>query len=423
MTRLSGHKSGRAYLDWNASAPLRAEARKAMLRAMDEAGNPSSVHAEGRKAKAIVERARAQVAELVDCDTSEVVFTSGATESAAMAIGSKPWRRILTSQVEHDAVSAAIARTGAEIYHLGTDATGAIALDDVGEHVQAVNELEEDQWLLPTTSGPLYGKEPSLLQDKSDLICLQAANGETGVYHQLDQHLDHAGHSVTSICDLTQVAGRSVRAPDTRGGRRDPLGEHTRERVYNYGILSSHKMGGPKGVGALIARDGSDIAPMISGGGQEHGRRSGTENVTAIAGFGAAAEAAKNAQEAGVWEEVAGLRNNLEVALEDAAPDLLIFGKDAPRLPNTSCFAMPGWKGETQVMQMDLAGFAISAGSACSSGKVNRASAVLTAMGCDEVTASSAIRVSFGPATKKAELESFASAWISAYRRWKAKAA
>lgn len=422
MTGADRH-TARAYLDWNAAAPLRAEARDAMLRAMDEAGNPSSVHAEGRKAKAIVERARAQVAALADCDTSEVIFTSGATESAAMAIASKPWRRILTSRVEHDAVSAAIARTGAQVFHLGTDPSGAIALDDVGEHVQTVEETEEDQWLLPTTSGPLYGKEPSLLQDTSDLICLQAANGETGVYHQLDQHLDHAGHSVTSICDLTQVAGRSVRAPDAREARRDPLGEHARERVYTYGILSAHKMGGPKGVGALIARDGSDIAPMITGGGQELGRRSGTENVTAIAGFGAAAEAAKKAQDAGVWDEVADLRNFLEATLEDAAPDLTIFGKTAPRLPNTSCFAMPGWKGETQVMQMDLAGFAISAGSACSSGKVNRASQVLLAMGCDEMTASSAIRVSIGPTTTKAELDSFASAWISAYRRWKAKAA
>lgn len=422
MTGAAGHK-GRAYLDWNASAPLRPEAREAMLRAMEAVGNPSSVHAEGRKAKAIIERARAQVAALVDCDTSEVIFTSGATESAAMAVASQRWGRILTSQVEHDAVSAAIARTDADIFHLGTEASGAIALDDVGEHVQAVEELDEDQWLLPTTSGPLYGKEPSLLRDQSDLICLQAASGETGVYHQLDRHLDHAGHSVTSICDLTQIAGRSVKAPDDRGARRDPLGEHTRERVYTYGILSAHKMGGPKGVGALIARDGSGIAPMIAGGGQELGRRSGTENVTAIAGFGAAAEAAKTAQESGAWDEVADLRNILESTLEDAAPDLRIFGKDAPRLPNTSCFAMPGWKGETQVMQMDLAGFAVSAGSACSSGKVNRASKVLLAMGCDEVMASSAIRVSIGPTTTQAELDGFASAWISAYRRWKAKAA
>ena len=204
--------TGRAYLDWNASAPLRPEARVAMLRAMEEAGNPSSVHAEGRKAKAIVERARAQVAALCAVEPSEVIFTSGATESAAMAIASRRWRRILTSRVEHDAVSAAIGRTGAEIYHLGTTPGGAIALDDVGEHVQAVEELEEDQWLLPTTSGPLYGKEPSLLETKDDLICLQAANGETGVYHQLEKHLDHGGYAVTSICDLTQIAGRPARA-------------------------------------------------------------------------------------------------------------------------------------------------------------------------------------------------------------------
>ena len=422
MTAAAGH-TGRAYLDWNASAPLRPEARDAMLRALDEAGNPSSVHAEGRKAKAIVERARAQVAALACVEPSEIIFTSGATESAAMAIGGRAWRRILTSQVEHDAVSAAIGRTGAEVFHLGATEDGAIALDDVGEHVQAVEELEEDQWLLPTTSGPLYGKEPSLLETKDDLICLQAANGETGVYHQLDKHLDHGGYAVTSICDLTQIAGRPVRAPDAREARRDPLGEHAREHVYTYGVLSAHKMGGPKGVGALIARGGVDIAPLIAGGGQELGRRSGTENVAAIAGFGAAAEAAQTALDAGVWDEVAELRNILETTLEDAAPDLLIIGKDAPRLPNTSCFAVPGWKGETQVMQMDLAGFAISAGSACSSGKVNRASRVLLAMGWDDAAASSAIRVSIGPTTTKAEIDGFAAAWISAYRRWKAKAA
>ena len=422
MTGAAGHM-GRAYLDWNASAPLCADARDAMLRAMEEAGNPSSVHAEGRKAKAIVERARAQVAALADVEPSEVIFTSGATESAAMAVASRPWQRILTSQVEHDAVSAAISRTGAEVYHLGTTASGAIALDDVGEHVQAVEELDEDPWLLPTTSGPLYGKEPSLLETKEDLICLQAANGETGVYHQLDKHLDHGGYAVTSICDLTQIAGRPIRSRDDREARRDPLGEHAREHVYTYGVLSAHKMGGPKGVGALIARGGAEIAPMIAGGGQELGRRSGTENVAAIAGFGAAAEAAKRQLENGVWDEVAARRNKLEAALEDAAPDLLIMGRDAPRLPNTTCFAIAGWKGETQVMQMDLAGFAVSAGSACSSGKVNRASKVLLAAGYDEITASSAIRVSIGPTTTGAELDSFASAWISAYRRWKAKAA
>ncbi len=164
-------------------------------------------------------------------------------------------------------------------------------------------------------------------------------------------------------------------------------------------------------------------ARQMRGGGQEMGRRAGTENVIGIAGFGAAAEAAARDLADGIWDRVAEFRNILEKALEAGARSTIFVGKEADRLPNTSCFATPGWKGETQVMQMDLAGFAISAGSACSSGKVNRASKVLLAMGCDEMTASSAIRVSIGPTTTKAELDSFASAWISAYRRWKAKAA
>ena len=165
------------------------------------------------------------------------------------------------------------------------------------------------------------------------------------------------------------------------------------------------------------------IRPLQTGGGQEQGRRAGTENVIGIAGFGAAAEAAKRDLEAGVWEGVEAIRNRLEDRLASAAPDLIVFGKEAPRLPNTSCFAIPGWKGETQVMQMDLAGFAVSAGSACSSAKVEKASRVLRAMGFDEITASSAIRVSIGPTTTEAEVMGFADAWEAAYRRWRNKAA
>ena len=334
------------------------------------------------------------------------------------------WRRILTSGYEHDAGAAAIAKSGAEVFHLTANVDGALNLDDVGEHVQVVDGLDDDQWLLPTSSGPLYGKEPSLLSDKNDLVCLQAASGETGVYHQLDRHMDYASMGVTVICDLTQAAGRPVKAATGGdGGLRDPLGEHYREHVYTCGILSAHKIGGPKGVGAMILRGEHGLDPMVIGGGQEHGRRSGTENVAAIAGFGAAAEAAKRDLANGTWDAVAELRNILETTLEDAAPDLLIIGKGAPRLPNTSYFALPGWRGETQVMQMDLAGFAISAGSACSSGKVNKASRILLAMGCDDITASSAVRVSIGPTTQPAELTAFADAWIAAYRRWKAKAA
>lgn len=416
----------RVYLDWNASAPLRPEAKDAMCAAMEESGNPSSVHAEGRKAKAIVERARAQVADLMGCSPGEVIFTSGSTESVASVIGAKPWRRVLTSGVEHDAVEASILAAERETYRLGTAKSGAIALDDAGEHPQEIDGVEDEEWLLPCSSGPLYGREASFLKDTGDLLCLQAANGETGVYHQLDRFIDGAGRSVTMLCDLTQIAGRSIKAPTNAGGAmslRDPLGDHYREGVYSHGAVSAHKLGGPKGIGAIVSRGTADLGPFVSGGGQESGRRAGTENVIGVAGFGAAAEAAKRELEAGVWDQVANLRNILEYSLEAAAPDLTIIGKDAPRLPNTSCFAMPGWKGETQVMQMDLAGFAVSAGSACSSGKVNKASRVLLAMGFDEVTASSAIRVSIGPITTEAEVMAFADAWIAAYKRWKAKAA
>ncbi len=168
---------------------------------------------------------------------------------------------------------------------------------------------------------------------------------------------------------------------------------------------------------------GIEMRPLMPGGGQELRRRSGTENVVGIAGFGAAAEAARRDLEDGVWERVAMLRDGLEARLESAAPDLIIAGRDGPRLPNTSCFALPGWAGETQVMQMDLAGFAVSAGSACSSGKVERASRVLLALGLDERTASSALRVSLGPTTTGAEVAAFADAWIDCCRRRNSRAA
>ena len=187
-------------------------------------------------------------------------------------------------------------------------------------------------------------------------------------------------------------------------------------------ILSAHKIGGPKGIGALVVADEVDITAQIKGGGQEQGRRSGTENVIGIAGFGAAAEAAQNDLDNGVWDSVRDLRDKLEARLADAAPDAIFIGQAAKRLPNTSCIAVPGWKGETQVMQMGLAGYAISAGSACSSGKVKR-SRVLTAMGFDDITASSAIRVSFGPTTTEQEVMGFADAWLAQYKKFKARAA
>ena len=181
-------------------------------------------------------------------------------------------------------------------------------------------------------------------------------------------------------------------------------------------IVSAHKIGGPRGVGALVLRRGLDVVARIRGGGQEMGRRSGTENVAGIAGFGAAAETSARDLASGAWERVAELRDALESHLEADAPETISVGKGPRRLPNTLCLARPGWKGETQVMAMDLAGFAVSAGSACSSGKA-RASRVLTAMGLAPDVAGSAIRISLGPATTEAEVRAFAEAWLTRHER------
>jgi cysteine desulfurase len=338
----------RAYLDHNATTPLRPEARAAMAAAMDLCGNPSSVHAEGRAARALVERARAQVAAALGAEGAEVVFVSGATEAAALALAG---RGLAAAAVEHEAVLAHV-RPG-----LAADGDGRVRIAD------------------PAGS------------------TLQLANSETGVIQDLPAGL--------AVSDLTQGFGKLPFAFNWLG--------------IGIGFVSAHKLGGPKGVGALVMRRGTDLPVMLPGGGQEGGRRAGTENLIGIAGFGAAAAAAARDLAAGVWDRVAGLRDRLEARLCETLPDLVIAGRGAARLPNTSCLVMPGWKGETQVMVMDLAGFAVSAGSACSSGKL-RPSRVLAAMGFDEEAARSALRVSIGPATTAAELDRFATAWTAAVR-------
>lgn len=347
--------SGRLYLDWNATAPLRAEARDAMIAAMDVVGNPSSVHGEGRAAKALVERARAQVAAAFGADGADVVFTSGATEAAALACAG---RGLKGAPVEHDAVRAWVQED------LAVSVDGAVSVTEPGQSV------------------------------------LQWANSETGVVQSLPDGL--------AVTDATQVLGKLPVAFNWSGAQ--------------MALLSAHKLGGPKGVGALVMKRGTDLPPQMKGGGQEMGRRAGTENVIGIAGFGAAAEAAARDLATGVWDQVAEFRNILEKALEAGATSTIFVGNNAKRLPNTICFATPGWKGETQVMQMDLAGFAISAGSACSSGKV-RPSGVLTAMGYDEVVAASAVRVSLGPETTEDDVMRFAEAWLRQEKKFRARAA
>lgn len=339
----------RVYLDHNATAPLRAEARAAMGAAMDVVGNPSSVHAEGRAAKAMMERARGQLADALGAHGADIVFVSGATEAAALALAG---RGLFGSGIEHDAVRSWIA---------------------------------ED--LLVAPSGGVSVTDPA----KSTL---QLANSETGIVQHLPQRL--------AVSDWTQGFGKLPVAFDWSG--------------VGMAFVSAHKIGGPKGVGALILRRGLDLVAGMRGGGQEMGWRAGTENLIGIAGFGAAAKAAAQDLANGVWDRVAELRNILEITLEDRAPSTILVGKGVDRLPNTSFFVTPGWRGETQVMQMDLAGFAVSAGSACSSGKV-RASGVLRAMGFDEGAAASGLRVSLGPQTTKAEVMGFADVWDAARKR------
>jgi cysteine desulfurase len=250
------------------------------------------------------------------------------------------------------------------------------------------------------------------------LVAATAACGETGIAGAADAHFETVGARVRTFAPAATVARLS---DTTQSIGRLGLG-FSRARL-DYAVASAHKLGGPKGVGALFLREAEEIRPLLPGGGQEGSRRSGTENVVGIAGFGAAAEAALRDLEGGVWRRVAALRDELEGRLESAAPDLIIMGRESPRLPNTSCFALPGWLGETQVMQMDLAGFAVSAGSACSSGKVERTSRVLRGLGLDERTAESAIRVSLGPTTTAAEVRAFADAWIECFRRRNSRAA
>jgi len=345
----------RVYLDHNATALLRPEARAAMVAAMDVCGNPSSVHGEGRAAKALIERARAQVATAFGADGADVVFTSGSTEGASLACSG---RNLQGSLVEHDALRAWI------------NEDLAVSSDGLVSVIDAKN------------------------------TALQLANSETGILQDLPQGL--------AVTDATQAFGKLPIAFNWMGA--------------TMALISAHKLGGPKGVGAVVLKRGTELAAQIKGGGQEMGRRSGTENVIGIAGFGAAAEAASRDLAEDVWERVESLRDLLEQALAAGADDTIFIGKSVPRLPNTSCFATPGWKGETQVMQMDLAGFAISAGSACSSGKV-KASAVLTAMGYDEITAQSSIRVSLGPETRESDVLRFADTWLAKQKIYRARVA
>jgi cysteine desulfurase len=369
----------RAYLDWNATAPLRPEAREAMCEALDVAGNPSSVHAEGRAARRLVEAARERVAALVGAEPRNVVFTSGGTEANVLALspaagaGNEPCGRLMVSAIEHPSVLAGGRFSAAAVERLPVTGRGEIDLSALATRLKAA--------------------------EGRVLVSLMLANNETGIVQPVSEaaHLVHQAGGMLHV-DAVQAAGRI--ACDINALSADLL------------TVSGHKIGAPKGVGALIRRDAAlSIAdPLIKGGGQERGARAGTENVAAIAGFGAAAAAAL-AGLAADRARMIGLRDRLEAGLRAASPEVVIFGAEAERLPNTTLVARPGMKAETAVIAFDLNGVAVSSGAACSSGKV-QPSHVLAAMGVPPRLAGGAIRVSLGPTTTESEIDRMIEAWI-----------
>jgi cysteine desulfurase len=368
----------RIYLDWNATAPLRPQARAAILAALDGVGNPSSVHAEGRAARRLIEEARERVATLVGADPRNVVFTSGGTEAnmqalaPATAVG-KTRDRLLVSAIEHPSVLAGGRFPAAAVERLPVTGDGRIDLAAL-EH-----RLVE-----------LKGRV---------LVSLMLANNETGVVQPVSQaaRLTHEAGGVLHV-DAVQAVGRI------------PCDINTLDADLL--TLSGHKIGAPKGVGALIRRDaaGPFPDPLIKGGGQERGLRAGTENVAGIAGFGAAAAAALEGLAADS-ARMAALRDRLESGLKAACPEVVIFGAAAERLPNTTLFAVAGMKAETAIIAFDLEGVAVSSGAACSSGKV-QPSHVLAAMGVPPQLARAAVRVSLGPTTTESDIDRLIQAWI-----------
>lgn len=376
----------RLFLDHNATSPLRPEARDAMIAALD-IGNPSSVHDEGRKAKALLERARADIAAACDAPGEGVIFTSGGTEAINAALKGMARRendavtRLFVSEIEHDAVIGA-----------------ARAVEHGGVTIEWIPTLPDGRADAAWMNNRLATYD--MATDGIFMVCLMLANNETGVLQDLAairQSIFARGGYL--FVDATQALGKlPVRFNDLQA---------------DLMAVSAHKIGGPKGAGALLTKPAIPLEPLIHGGGQELRRRAGTESLITIAGFGAACRAIDL-----TWNDrAAAIRDWVEAGLKAMdIPGLVIWGDTAHRLPNTLSFSAPGFRAETQIMALDLAGIAVSAGSACSSGKVT-ASHVLTAMGASEVEAQSAIRVSLGPDTPDSAADDFLKEWRSAYAR------
>ena len=368
--------SDRVYLDWNATSPLRPEARQAMAAAWDLPGNPSSVHAEGRKARRLVEDARAAVGGAVGALPRNVVFTSGGTEANALALtpglrrgSGQPVRRLVVSAIEHASVLAGGRFPTDAISTVGVSGSGLVHLDRLRENL---------------ASGP-----PAL-------VSVMLANNETG-----------AVQPIAAVAEIVHAAGSLLHVDSIQalGKIQFDINEMDSDLV----TVSAHKIGGPKGVGAVAWAEGIEgLEPLLRGGGQERGHRAGTENVAGIAGFGGAVKAAMAALKKDA-PRLETLRNRLESGLRQT-PGVLIFSENVPRLPNTTLFTVPGLRAETAVIGFDLAGVAVSSGSACSSGKV-QPSHVLEAMGLGRELAQGAVRLSLGWSTSETDIDRCLEAW------------
>ncbi|MEM6558028.1 MAG: cysteine desulfurase family protein [Pseudomonadota bacterium] len=374
------------YADYNATAPLRPEARDAMLAALEVGANPSSVHGPGRTARKLLETARSQVSLAIGARAQDVIFTSGGTEASALALNGVAAQlegqcTLLVSAIEHEAVIKNAGFAGVAVETAYVTADGVI-------------DLERLQTRL---------KDWNTDRDGTPILALMLANNETGVIQPVAEAVAMVREAGGLIhCDAVQGLGKVMVNVNLLG--------------VDYLALSAHKVGGPQGVGALWVRSGAPLKPVLFGGGQERSLRSGTENLSGIAGFGAATEA--SIRDMPSLQEMSSLRDGMEAKLVSQA-GVTVFGAEVDRLPQTSNFAIEGFRAETQVMAMDLAGVAVSSGSACSSGKVKR-SVVLGAMGVEDTLSDSAVRVSFGWRSTAADFDGVAAAWLEAAKRVRA---
>lgn len=365
----------RLYLDYNAGALVRPEVAAAVGDILGAVANPSSVHAAGRKARAAVEDSRLCIAECLGADPGEVVFTSGGSEANVTALRCSGAQNILASAVEHDSVLAAASAGAAPHQILSVDPDGLVDLSAL------------DEWLSHAGKGAL--------------VSVMLANNETGVIQPVAQVVERAHrHGATVHCDAVQAFGK--------------LPVNFASLGVDYLSVSGHKIGGLQGAGALLVRDGAPLQPLLHGGGQEFRRRAGTENVPGIVGFAVAARLAQDGL--GAFAGLRRWRDDLETRIRALADDAQVFGSDVERLANTSCITMPGVSSDVQVMGMDLEGICVSAGAACSSGKV-QASHVLSAMGVDQQAATESIRISLGWDTREEDIDRLVGVWRALYER------